>query len=777
MKLLAISAALLLSGAALGQTYTATPENLPLAVNGELGASDALFRERRLDIYEVELVADGKLVVEATSSAFDPYLYLLERSSGQLHENDDANGTDAKLTLELPAGKHWIGVSSASGSGRYSLSASVVGTTIYFVTDPALIAALPAELATFMNDVAADTGARPVLVPVPASAAALRQRLRDGWVHDGLRGAFFIGAVPLVKEHNVPSLDPQLSDNYYRSLDCPYPEADAAGIVKGSPWFTTRTRCRASIWTSRIRPYMPGSAGIEQVRSYLEKNHRLRNSETQYSDEMIFQAALPRDITTDYQRFVNENFADHPLYSPDEVTVIQQTQTQAQKQSFKAAMQTNAELLTINVHGSAQLIQFQGTAADDPALNMFVDEFRDLAIGPKVIEFMSCSVGDPTVTSIASSVLFNSDALLVEAAYTNVIMSTVYFEELFNSRFRALGLGQSFADTQINTEPSTAMNYLGDPTVRLARRDTTAPAPVMKINGRRLQHPFQIPIDVGTVAGTGSTRTPFVIENTGTAPLKIQSPTELGVAVGVSIEKDGKPGFRLSDGFVFMLDPTDSNKGSNGYEVVIAPGETRALHMVFRPSADVDARDNVHYSAFLPLTTNDPAVGNLLLLPSGNLANAAEPLLSSPGMASDGSVTTAMFGGGASLDEWHTQADAIPSSASVDIGGVVTVDERHVGQKGAFYVWARVEGLGWYYQDTAGQMRFAGKDYEPAADPARVRVSGVTLPAKQIGRVLSDFSFRGRGLEGRDIELVFGYSVDGSPVLYRNVEPIRFIVQ
>ena len=85
------------------------------------------------DLWQFSGHAGDTIAIDMRSTAFDPYLILLDPSDVPVAENDDlsAGSTDSRITFTLPSTGTWTIVANstaAGGSGDYTLSISCPGS-------------------------------------------------------------------------------------------------------------------------------------------------------------------------------------------------------------------------------------------------------------------------------------------------------------------------------------------------------------------------------------------------------------------------------------------------------------------------------------------------------------------------------------------------------------------------------------------------------------------------------------------------------------------------
>ena len=85
------------------------------------------------DLWQFSGNAGDTITIDLRSTAFDPFLILLDPSDVPVAENDDlsAGSTDSRITFTLPSTGTWTVVANSTapgGSGDYTLSISCPGS-------------------------------------------------------------------------------------------------------------------------------------------------------------------------------------------------------------------------------------------------------------------------------------------------------------------------------------------------------------------------------------------------------------------------------------------------------------------------------------------------------------------------------------------------------------------------------------------------------------------------------------------------------------------------
>lgn len=100
---------------------------LGASVSGTLTSTDCSLDDGSfVDYYELRLTSARTVAIQMTSSAFDAYLLLFDRATGDVvaEDDDSAGGFNARIQMSLAAGTYIIGANSfdAGETGTYQLS-------------------------------------------------------------------------------------------------------------------------------------------------------------------------------------------------------------------------------------------------------------------------------------------------------------------------------------------------------------------------------------------------------------------------------------------------------------------------------------------------------------------------------------------------------------------------------------------------------------------------------------------------------------------------------
>ncbi len=492
-------------------------------------------------------------------------------------------------------------------------------STIYYVVTEEVHDNLATELQRFMEDVSADTNTTPVLLTASDSIADIRAQFEEAYKNAHLKGAFLIGNVPFFTIKNVDSIFQYVSDHPFRAFSCPYQPDDIDPSVL---WVTSHSSklysCLPDIWVSRIKPTSSGYFSTEQVRTYLNKNNRNRQEHHYWQQSMSYIDATPRETQIDFSEDAQQGFLNHPLYTPGMVDVQQPLTASSQMSTWIDALESNHEIVNLNVHGHSLGIEFQGEGSDD---NIYFNssELNSVSIHSKVIEMTSCSVGNFSNDDyFAGKLLFSGDSLLVTAFTIPALMADSRFENDINFRFKAYGWSKSYADNYRFSYDGEPTHFYGDPTIALRDQGLPRNRPRLIFNGEHFTESFDSYIDMGSALNDETKRLDIEIANTGNDDLVLYGnywkSNYTNVNGGII---HGTSGNTSATGFIFTLEGPDRDGFS--YELIVAPGESEMLTITFHPDANNDKslESGAEYTGVFMIGSNDPVSPGILLHVSG----------------------------------------------------------------------------------------------------------------------------------------------------------------
>jgi hypothetical protein len=484
---------------------------------------------------------------------------------------------------------------------------------IYYIVDSDALDNLQAEITQFISDVSQGTGSQSTIITSTqeTTSGEIRNILKNGFNNDNLWGAFLIGKVPQAYIQ-YPGNDALLSDEPYRAFDCPYTDEDNDGIFQSASNFSIIPACMPSIWLSRIYPSREGSEGIDQIKTYLTKNHLLRNDLSHFNQKMFYHSSVGiGEEGKTYDDFVNaftEFFADNPLYSIDDITISYDTDPTVLKNNFLNAFESNYEVIKILNHGAPTFIEFRGTTS--LIVDSYSSELAARTSHVKFIDLDSCSTGHFLETGyFAGEALFSGDTLLVMANPEPVGIFSNGLQQDIQTSYYGLGLGLSFSDLYTNIGLGQPRHFFGDPTISFRQKNLIAP-PKLNINGESITEPTKYKLEMGNAFNDQKTKVTLNFSNHGDSPLKIHGQW---IPYLFSYNKTSHPD--STTGMIFSI--LDQSYSDFNFEKIIQPGSSENLEFQFDPNANDDKPGSAEYDGVFIFMTNDPKVGSFQILSHG----------------------------------------------------------------------------------------------------------------------------------------------------------------
>ncbi len=518
--------------------------------------------------------------------------------------------------------------------------------TVYYLVDSDIYDDLQTEITQFIADVSQDTNSQSQVIISDENKTALeiRQTLANAFNSNNLWGAFLIGRItPAYIQY--PGSDEQLSDHPYISYECPYTDEDTDGVFEAASNFSIIPACMPDIWLSRVYPSREGEAGINQIRSYLNKNHLLRNDSSYFNKEMFYHSSIgiaeEGNTYDDFNDIFSDLLMDHPLFSIEDLTISFDTGVYDQIDSFWDAFESNYEILNVNNHGAPTILEFK--ECDEINVCTAVDvssvELADKSSHVKLIDLDSCSNGHFTTPNyFAGEALFSGDTLLVIANPEVTLYFSDNLEEKFRTNYYGLGLGFSFADLYSYIDPGHPRHFFGDPTIIFSQRDSNN-APELAINGTVITESVKYELDFGDVADDNSKSVTLSFSNQGESALNIYG---RWIQHYVSYNEISSPS--STTGFVFSI--TEPSYLDHNFEEIIQAGESREFKFTFNPNANDDVPGQAEYKGVFKFMTNDPNIGSFQIVAIGDHVVSSDP--PATGDPADPPATGGGGGGGGS---------------------------------------------------------------------------------------------------------------------------------
>jgi len=501
--------------------------------------------------------------------------------------------------------------------------ASSVERSIYIITDKITFPHIEQEVNQLAQDIEHDTKSNVVIIMQGETPQETRNVLIDAYKDEGLWGVFLIGMI------HPPNVEGGLYLPYYRNLDCPYGDDvvdDEYFNYSGFKNSNVITVCESKVWLAAIpAPSIYIDESVKQLKKYLNKNHLLRNQNklNNYWFKDVFPSRGANN--PNWKNIINEVVIDTSLYDKNQITVDEYNYENPfeELQKFSLALESSYEF--INILGTANTwgLHFAGTFGEEILSR---SDFLELDIQSKVIKF-NASVPNPELNepvsyadtfpgpSLASTILFNSDTLLViyspssvgffDTQYTNIYS----FILALNQDLQLLGQGSTFADIWINSiGKSDSMDmFIGDPTIKLREQLNTGA--ILNIEGHKLDARNRITVDIGKVihGKTGSKK--VIMRNDGNSPLIIKK--------SYGFTRDTYDNNMSAGSSVFQILYSGGESSIDKHFIVestILPGQEYELEIKFETSQNLSNVCNVPFEALLPIITNDSDINNFTII-------------------------------------------------------------------------------------------------------------------------------------------------------------------
>ena len=451
--------------------------------------------------------------------------------------------------------------------------------TIYYCVDSVSYNNLATAISQFVADVSKDTNTNyKVFKVIVDNPKDIRATLKKGYEEDDLWGAFLIGRIsPFTYSGETDSYGlPRITNHFYEALYFPIDYVDGGNMIE-TQFSNLLPSYWSQIWLGIIYPSKSGFEGVNQIGSYLQRNHLYRLGQLTFQKKFYFSEAMGEsDYDFNYySSLLSDIFTDHPLFSFNDIDISVEVDANSQKSDFLNALDNNYEMLFLNTHGSPWSIYFTGSNSTGAWLRS--DELPVNARSPKYIEMVSCGTGHFTEENyFAGELLFNGDTLLVFASTEVLLVSDSYITSKFNEDYYALGLGASFADIYVPLMGGQgALNFFGDPTL-VFREKPTQNIPRLTISGIEEVRTHHYLMDFGTVYDNASKTVFLSLSNTGAAPLLMK-------AFMVSSQNSYNDFYSIggTNGFLFSF----NTPGVLNLDQQIQAGDTLSLPFRFDPGS------------------------------------------------------------------------------------------------------------------------------------------------------------------------------------------------
>ncbi|MDD2760980.1 MAG: hypothetical protein PHH11_11885 [Methylomonas sp.] len=471
--------------------------------------------------------------------------------------------------------------------------------TIAFVVEPSIATAINKNLTNFIEEVKRDTGASTVIIDSPAEPDVLKETLFNV---PNLWGAYFIGAIPILKEHiKTGNIDIyNVSDNYYRSHYCPYGSITAQSfnmfVVEAQSDFSILSVCESDIWLARLKG-TTSTKEVDEINRYLQTNVVERRNVDGYTNNMTFIAATR-------EKMFDSGFADlfnnHPLFASTQIFAPELPTASERRDAIVDCLQSSETICKINAHGAPDRVVINGVTLGDD-IWFTSNDTEPLNISSKIVELESCSTGNFSVENfLAGKILFNNKTLLVKANPMDTFYTNDGLSREANGMYYALGSGRSVADVYTRMQQGEPPHFFGDPTILLKERKLLADRPMLVIENRRYHEPFTYNVTAESTSGATVEKV-LTIYNAGKSDLVLN-----GWAIGSFHTVDDRVPDCAVCQIAFQLNPP-----LNGFEtkIKVLAGKSASLRFVFDPTPPSGQIQKGEHATKFRFSTNDPEIG------------------------------------------------------------------------------------------------------------------------------------------------------------------------
>lgn len=365
------------------------------------------------------------------------------------------------------------------------------------------------ELERFKTDIEKDYSKFKVTIDKfsdDATSKQIKNKLKEIYVSDNLMGAILIGDLPhsvFISEGVEGVFTGQgdlISDAYYIDLldTCPYDEEQDAYIRNKDC-----LKFLPPIWVSRI---LPPDNNLQMLKDYFDKNHDYRTGKIIFKDEMLMYIPQYNDNPADKDRLLNEQIdmiVSLGIYDQSKIKIA--NSDVGERDEYLSEIKENYQFVYLNAHG-------------DPTSHQYDIHSKDILSNAMIVYPNACSVGRFTDDDyIAGKYLFNGNTLFISAGSIplQVPSSTNRWNLL---RLLKDGRPIFYAYQQMSGNLNPAVNWLGDPTLRMISVSSSTENPSQRLCFSKNS------IDFGNLESEKSRYEELVIFNKGTVAVSIIPP-------------------------------------------------------------------------------------------------------------------------------------------------------------------------------------------------------------------------------------------------------------
>jgi PKD repeat protein len=352
---------------------------------------------------------------------------------------------------------------SGGKSETYSLNISILeNPTVAIFVDDYTYGNLIDEIKIFEHDIENDLKAN---VYVYHDNWENSDMVRDKLIEikdENLVGSILIGDIPLVyferyeEGKNSPGHGP--SDRYYMDLESSlFIDQDNDGIFN-STFYWIKNDPMKIIWTGRIKPYLDGQDGINQLKDYFERNHNYRTGKITVDQKLLlYSPSISSGPSGSNLEIYLDNLEDSvtrtDLYSFDDFDYL----VNCTKGEFLESLETDYEICSIPVEGFV--------STQEIGTGITTQDILDAQPKPYFYYLFTYGCCDLSYDDyLGGHYLFDGNGLVVQGDTISPGISATEAVGYFD----LLALGHTFGDALIHKGyREIYLMLLGDPTLNI----------------------------------------------------------------------------------------------------------------------------------------------------------------------------------------------------------------------------------------------------------------------------------------------------------------------
>lgn len=465
-----------------------------------------------------------------------------------------------------------------------------------------------------------------------ASVRAVRAQLK------GYDGALLVGQVAVATAGDAPFLD------VYRLPDCPAFDLDDSGQVANALALRSADpRCQSGLVVSVLRgtsrqaeaaevaakldqmiAYHRGSAGANAgwaQRFRMIEAGWFGGPEAQWGDQ-------------------SDKWTNVGLYAANAISYLNEGTSVQRRDAFLDCIAQNNEMCVGNLHGSPQVLQFEGPGTpgvfySSDSTNWTASGMAAQAVKAKYIELASCSTHNFLQTdSVGTTLLMRGNALLTRGMTVVTLVAGHYEEDIIKNEYALLQNGSTFAEAVYGRLEDSPDSLQGDPWITM-RPAPAGPQPKLVIDGKHQNGgALTVPVSMPDAVGGASARRVVTFSNRGDADLHVRIGSMFavtGVDYGTPQGGQQEYGFNaqfetdtqeiFSDGRVLFWPAFPLEQNGGAMPVTLKPGQSVAItyRLSVRTGPDGKPKRPGLYTGQLTVTSDDPGSARLYLAMQGRV--------------------------------------------------------------------------------------------------------------------------------------------------------------